>query len=514
MRVIGDLSRVNARRYPDKVALIHGERALTYRELDQRSNQLAHALIAAGVKPGDRVSILALNCIEYAIVTQGVSKAGAILVPVNFRLVANELAHLLGDSEPTFLVTESAFIPTLRDVFEQLAHPPRVLTIDRAESELDSLTLDEFIASQPTTAPGVSVDPRSACVIIYTSGTTGFPKGVLLPHESYLRMYVATAIDTGLRHDDVFLMAIPMFHMAGLHLMLHQALFLGASGVVFRGTYDPSLVFPLMEKHRITMTVLAPTHLAMMAQHPARKQHDLSSWRVAFYGSMPMPPAVLEQTMREFPHIELHQLYGSTESGMLSVLRWADHAKHAHSSGREALLSEVRIVDERGRDVGVGEIGEVIGATGTGMLGYWRNEKATRETIRDGWIYTGDRALRQEDGFFLVVGRVKEMIISGGENIYPAEVEKVLMEHPAVREAAVFGLPDPVYGESVCAAVAFHEGMHATVEELDQLCRSRLAGYKRPRRYEFVDALPRNASDKVQKGELKKRFSTVERAHG
>jgi acyl-CoA synthetase (AMP-forming)/AMP-acid ligase II len=351
-------------------------------------------------------------------------------------------------------------------------------------------------------------------VLIYTSGTTGFPKGVLIPHESYFRMYIATAIDTGLRHEDVFLMAIPMFHMAGLHLMLHQALFLGASGVVHRGTFDPAVVFPLMERHRITMTVLAPTHLAMLAQHPARKQHDLSSWRVAFYGSMSMPPALLAEAMREFPRIELHQLYGSTESGMLSVLTWADHAKHAHSSGREALLSEVRIVDEQGRDVGVGEIGEVIGGLATGMLGYWRNEKATRETIRNGWIHTGDRARRDTDGFFLVVGRIKEMIISGGENIYPAEVEKVLIEHPAVREVAVFGVPDPVYGESVCAAVVFHAGMTAPLEELDQMCRARLAGYKRPRRYEVMEALPRNASDKVQKGELKKRFSTAERAHG
>lgn len=513
MHVIGDLSRVNARRYPGKVALVHGERSLTYRQLEERSNQLAHALIHAGVKPGERVAILALNCIEYALVSQGVAKAGAILVPVNYRLVPSELAHVMSDSEPSLLMTEASFVPALTETFEKLVRPPRVVMIDAADATMRAIALDDFIAPHPTTAPSIAVDPRGACVLIYTSGTTGFPKGVLLPHESYLRMYIATAIDTGLRHDDVFLMAIPMFHMAGLHLMMHQALFLGASGIIHRGTFDPAVVFPLMERHRVSMTVLAPTHIAMLAQHPARKQHDLSSWRVAFYGSMPMPPAVLTQAMREFPRTELHQLYGSTESGMLSVLRWADHSQHAHSSGREALFSEMRIVDEQGCDVGVGEIGEVIGTQATGMLCYWRNEKATRETLRDGWIHTGDRARRDADGFFLIVGRIKEMIISGGENIYPAEVEKVLVEHPAVREAAVFGLPDAIYGESVCAAVVFHDGMRAPADELDQLCRSRLAGYKRPRRYEVMDALPRNASDKIQKSELKKRFS-AERVHG
>jgi acyl-CoA synthetase (AMP-forming)/AMP-acid ligase II len=244
-----------------------------------------------------------------------------------------------------------------------------------------------------------------------------------------------------------------------------------------------------------------------MAQHLERNSHDLSSWRKAFYGSMPMPPAVLAAAINEFPQVSFHQLYGSTESGMLSVLTWAEHAQHAHSTGREAILSELRIVDPAGSDVAVGEIGEVIGHRSTGMLGYWRNEAATNDTIRDGWIYTGDRALREADGYFLVVGRIKEMIISGGENIYPIEVEAVLNDHPAVREAAVFGMPDPLYGETVCAAISFRPHMQASIDELDRLCRSRLAGYKRPRRYEILDALPRNASDKVQKGELRTHFA-------
>jgi acyl-CoA synthetase (AMP-forming)/AMP-acid ligase II len=508
MRVIGDLSRANARRYPDKIALIQDARTLTYRQLDERSNQFARALLSLGVSAGDRVALLAFNCMEYAVVTQGVAKAGATLVPLNFRLVPSELVHVLKDSKPTVIVGESSFGAALAQTFEQLEKPPRVILLDRQQGESalkEVTTLDELLAGQSIAPPPVQVNPAGPCVIVYTSGTTGRPKGVVLAHEVCFRMYMATAIDTGLTRHDIFLMAVPMFHSAGLNLMLHQALFLGATGVVHRGSFDPAAIFALIARHRISMTVLAPTNIGVMAQHPQRKNHDLSSWRKAFYGSMPMPPPVLAAAISEFPQVGFHQLYGSTESGMLTVLTWADHERHAHSTGREAVLSEVRIVDESGRDVAVGEIGEVLGRAGSGMMGYWRNEAATRDTIRDGWIHTGDRALRQPDGYMLVVGRIKEMIISGGENIYPAEVEGVLAAHPAVREVAVFGVPDPLYGESVCAAVSFRPQMQASVDELDRLCRSKLAGYKRPRRYEFMDTLPRNASDKVQKGELRAR---------
>ncbi len=508
MRVIGDLSRVNARRYPDKIALLHGERALTYRQLDQRSNRLAHALLASGVQPGDRVALLAFNCLDFAVITQGVAKAGAILVPLNFRLSANEIADMLRDASPAVIIIEAGFGPALAQACVELESPPRVVLLDGAADLAGGVVLDEWVASHPESQPGVEVDPAGPCVIMYTSGTTGAPKGVLVSHEAYFRMYMATAIETRLTREDLFLMAVPMFHAAGMNMMLHQALFLGAAGVIHRGSFDPEAIFRLIEQHRLTMAVLVPTVIGIMAQHPRRRDYDLSSLRTVFYGSMPMPRAVLDAALDAFPNVRFNQLYGSTESGMLGALTWEEHAEHAHMTGREALLSEMRIVDERGQDVGIGEIGEVIGRQQCGMLGYWRNPRATAETVRGGWIHTGDLARREEDGFFTVVGRLKEMIISGGENIYPVEVERVLAEHPAIREVAVLGVGDPLYGESVCAAVVFHPGERASVEELDELCRSRLAGYKRPRRYEVLDALPRNASDKVQKHRLRAQFES------
>jgi acyl-CoA synthetase (AMP-forming)/AMP-acid ligase II len=343
-------------------------------------------------------------------------------------------------------------------------------------------------------------------VIIYTSGTTGAPKGVLISHQTCFRMYMATAIEAGLRHDDVFLMAVPMFHNGGLNLMLHQSLFLGATGVIHRGAFDPPVICDLIDAHRISITVLVPTQIALLIRHPEREKYRLASWRLSFYGSMPMPTAVLHDAMRVFPQVAFVQMYGSTESGMLSVLTWEDHKEHARSTGREALSSHMRIVDG-GRDVEVGEVGEVVGEQAGGMIGYWRNPDATAAVIIDGWIHTGDRARRESDGYFLVLGRIKETINSGGEKIDPAEVENVLSAHPAVREVAVLGLPDAVFGESVCAAVSLLEDETVTAAELDAFCRARLGGYKVPRRYEFLATLPRNASDKVQKHLLRERFT-------
>ena len=497
MRVIGDISRLNAMRYPDKVALTLGTGSLTYRMLDVRSNQLAHALLGRGVAPGDRVALLAQNRLDYAIVTQAVAKCGAILVPMNFRLAAAEMAQVLNDSEPKVLLMEPGFRATMERA--AVVPPPQVIFLP----EDPGVTL--AAPDMPAGQPDVEVAQDSACVIMYTSGTTGTPKGVLVSHETYFRMYLATAVEAGLRHDDVFLMAIPMFHAAGLNLMLHQALFLGASGIIHRGSFDPEIVFTLIQSHRITCAVLVPTTLGILAAHAAVAAFDLSSLRRIFYGAMPITPSILQSALAVFPGAAFIQIYGSTEAGMLGVLRWEDHARWSQTTGRPALLSEMRIVDEQGQPVGVGGIGEVIGARRSmGMIGYWRNEEATAAAIRDGWIFTGDLARQEPDGLFTVVDRRKDVIISGGENVYPKEVENVLAAHPAVREVAVFGSAEPLFGQSVCAAVSLVSGKTATSDELIEFCRPRLAGYKIPRQFDFLDALPRNASDKVRKDLLRK----------
>jgi acyl-CoA synthetase (AMP-forming)/AMP-acid ligase II len=366
--------------------------------------------------------------------------------------------------------------------------------------------LDDWLAEVPDSPTGIPVDPGAPCAIMYTSGTTGRPKGVLLPHRAYFRMYLGTALETGLSRDDRYLMAVPMFHAAGLNLMLHQCLFMGASGVIHRGTLEPPRLLALIEREKLSMAVLVPPVIGALARHPARHDHDLSSLRTVYYGSMPMPPTVLSAARAAFPQTGFHQIYGSTESGLLGVLPWRDHETRADCTGREALFSHLRIIDGAGAEVGEGEIGEVVGAASGGMLGYWRNAAATAAKMRDGWIHTGDLARREGDGYFTLVGRLEEVIASGGEKIHPGEVEQVLASHPAVREVAVFGVPDDTFGETVGAAVVLHAGMSAAASALDAHCLAGLASYKRPRHYLFLETLPRNASEKIQRAVLRERL--------
>ena len=506
MRVIGDLSRLNAVRYPHKPALLMDGEAMTYAELEARSNQLAHGLIERGVAPGDRVALLAYNRLDYAVVVQAAAKCGAILVPMNFRLAAGEIAQVLADAEPKVLFMEPGFQAAVDKAQSNLAQRPEIVLL--ADDRASPMTLAGLSHGQPDGPPPVEVAPESPCVIIYTSGTTGLPKGVLVSHATYFRMYVAQAMEARLIHDETFLIAVPMFHAAGLNMCLNQCLFMGSTGVIHSGPFDADVILKLIQDHRITLAVLVPTTLSVLAFHPRLGDYDVSSLRHIFYGSMPITPKVLDRALEVFPDVLFFQGYGSTECGMVGVLRAEDHPRYAQFTGREAIMTESRIVDEDGQDTPVGGVGEIISRQACmGMIGYWRNPEATAQTIREGWIHSGDLARVEPGGLFTVVDRMKDVIISGGENIYPKEVENVLSNHPAVREVAVFGIPDDHYGETVCAAVSFRPDRSATAEELQAFCAEHIAAYKRPRKIDIhPGGLPRNSSDKIQKPLLRQPY--------
>jgi acyl-CoA synthetase (AMP-forming)/AMP-acid ligase II len=505
MRVIGDLSRLNGIRYPDKAALIMNDQILSYKELDRQSNGLANALIGLGLQAGDRVALLSYNRLEYPIITQAVAKTGALLVPMNFRLVSNEIAHILSNAEPGFLIMEASFLVAVEEAIQKLPSAPQIILIDEHQTGL--LHVEQLISESDHSPPGIEVDPESSCVIMYTSGTTGTPKGVLVSHATYFRMYAAHSIEAGLAHEDIYLIAVPMFHAAGLNMALHQTLFMGATGIIHRERFEPEVIFGLIQKHRISLAILVPMTVSLLAFHPKLSSFDTSSLTRIFYGSAPITPNILQQAFRVFSNVSFVQFYGSTEAGMIGALRPADHAKFSHTTGHQALLTESRIITETGEDAKPGEIGEIIVLQKSmGMIDYWRNPEASKETIRDGWIYTGDLARVEEQGFFTVVDRKTEVIISGGENVYPREVEIVIASHPAVREVAVFGRPDELYGETICAALGLWPDKTVTSSELIDFCKTRLASYKCPKYIDFHEHLPRNASDKIMKKALKQPY--------
>ena len=503
MQVLSDIFRLGAKRYGERTAVKLGHETLSYRRLDAESNRLAQGLVAAGVGPGDRVAIFALNSPQYLVVTAAVAKCGAVLLPINFRYGANELAYVIDDAAPGALFFGPQFGELVADTKDRFAAAPRLIALSGPATS-DWASYDDLIAGGSEKAPPESkVDPQGPAALMYTSGTTGAPKGVLYPHRSYLSTYQALIVEGDMVPGEVTLVCLPLFHQAGLPAMALPTLTLGGKVVLTAGGFDPAEILELTARERVSLTMWVPTMLTMLSGQPEVAKHDLSALGKIWYGSSPISPTVLEASKAVFG-AGFYQWYGQTETGMNSVLRPEDHETRAAFTGREVFNAELRIVDDSGREVGLGEVGEIVcSAASHGMIEYLNQPQATKETVRDGWIHTTDLARVEEGGYFTVVDRLRDLIISGAENVYPKEIEDVIAAHPGVAEVAVFGVPDEVYGEAVCAAVALREGAGAAPDDIIGFCAERLAGYKKPKQVEFHAELPKNAMGKVTKNVLR-----------
>jgi len=489
MRVIGDIPRLNARRYPEKKALIMGDQHTTFQELDSMSNKVANGLISSGIKPGDKVAVISENCLEFPVIVYAVAKCGAVLVPVNFRYEKKELIYILNNSDPKILFFGPEHASLVKESSADFSENTETIAISQ----------EIFFKDQSSTPPSIQVNPDSPAMIMYTSGTTGFPKGVLYSHAAYLSVYVGMVIEGDLQHEDVTMVALPLFHNGGLNALVQPTLMMGGSVVVMRRGFEPQAVLEAVERYKVTMTMWVPTMLSMLVNHPDASNYNLTSLEKIWYGSSPISPALLKASQELF-NAKFYQWYGQTETGMNSILRPDDHVERAGFTGREMFNSEIRIIDENGNDVSKGETGQIISAQKPlGMLGYLNMEDKTKETIIDGWIYTGDLARVEDNGFFTVVDRMTDMIISGAENIYPKEVEDILCNHPDVLETAVIGIPDDIYGESVLAVVVLKKNQQLMEAELIEFCAQHLARYKKPKKVIFADDLPKNAAGKVTK---------------
>ena len=502
----------HARTQPSKVGVRDSSRALSYAQWDDRASRLANALLGLGLQKGDRVALLAYNCIEWLEIYAALARAGLVAVPINFRLSAPEVAYIVQHAEARAAIVQEA----LRALFDGIRADG---TIDAAHCVHfgSSVTpagwqgYEALIDAAPSHAPEMTAGPEDLFALMYTSGTTGRPKGAMRNHEGNALIALATAVEFGLTRDDTALLVMPLCHANSLYFGVTFAT-LGATIVVNDAAhFDPAALLALLARERITFTSLVPTHYVMMLDLPAavKSQHDLSGVGKLLVSSAPARRETKLAILELFPNGRLFELYGSTEAGWVTVLRPDEEIEHIGSVGREwAGSGAIRLLDADRREVADGEVGELYSRTAHVFSGYWKNPEKTAECFDGAWCSVGDMARRDALGYIHLVDRKSNMIISGGENIYPSEVEAVLAAHPAVQDVAVLGLPDPKWGEVVLAVVVLRQGRPAARADLQAWCRERIAAFKRPRAYAFMteSALPRTATGKIQHRLLRERL--------
>ncbi|MDA8183126.1 MAG: acyl-CoA synthetase [Acidimicrobiales bacterium] len=490
-------------RAPRRRAISFEGSTRTYGDLQERIDRLAAALRAGGVRHGDRVGYLGMNHPAFLETMFAASRLGAIFVPLNFRLTGPEITFICEDAGLHTLVADAAHQQLADSVRSDLS-VRRLVSSEAARPGWESL--DELVGAHDPIEAADEVDADEVAVIMYTSGTTGRPKGAMLTHANLWWNNVNGMLTLDVMEDDVTLVAAPLFHIGGLNVTTLITLQKGGE-VVLQRSFDPGACLEAIPHHGVTTMFGVPAMFLFMSQHPGFADADLTSLRMLVCGGAPVPePLIKLYNSRGVP---IQQGYGLTEtSPMVSFLtsEWA--LAKVGSAGRPPILTEVRLVDASGAPVsGAGERGEVCVRGPNVMKGYWNQQAATAEAIDEaGWFHTGDVGYIDEDGFLYLVDRLKDMIITGGENVYPAEVESVLYDHPAIAEVAVIGMPDERWGESVAAVAVLAKGADLTLDELREFAKPNLAAYKLPTRLELVAALPRNPAGKILKTELRERF--------
>jgi long-chain acyl-CoA synthetase len=498
---VAGLIRAHAAERPDAEMLVCGAERRTWSQQYRRSCRVANALTAAGLGPGDRVAFLDRNGLAYFDLLFGGALMGAVNVAVNWRLAAPEVEAVVEDAEAPLLVIHPEYLPLLDAMPGGLPHVRRTVVLDER--------YDEWLDGQPEDDPGHRGAPEEVCAQLYTSGTTGLPKGVMLSNANLATTVGRADESFGVDESTVSLVAMPLFHIGGSGWAL-AGMSRGGRSVVVRDVL-PAELLGLIEAERVTETFIVPAVLMFMLQTPEIDTTDLSSLRNVFYGASPISEDVLTQCMKKLG-CDLTQVYGLTETtGAITALRPEEHrGPLLRSAGRPHPGVELRVVSpDDGRPLGPGEVGEVVTRSPFNMVGYWKRPADTAATIDpDGWLHTGDAGYLDADGYLYLHDRIKDMIVTGGENVYPAEVENALLAHPAVADAAVIGVPDGTWGEAVKALVvrAVDSGDSVTEAVLVAHCHELLAGYKCPKTVDFVELLPRNPSGKLLKRELREPY--------
>lgn len=506
-----DIIYRNTLLYPDQEAFVYGDTRITFSEFNTRINKLINALHKMGVKKGDVLGILSWSCLQLVEVYGTSMKGGFIASPFNPRLRADELEYIINYSEANTLFVGPELLEVANSLKQRLPKVKNYISLEG--SAPDMIAYDDLLKSHSGEEPDVQVEEDDPVCIIYTSGTTGLPRGALYTQRRLIEDSKILVIDMALGPGHKRVQITPLFHIAG-NTHFRASLYSGGCNIIVK-FFDAAETLEIIQKERATHMDFVPTHLAAMLNLPDLKKYDISSMKFLWYGASPMPLEVLKKGMKVFGPI-FAQGYGQSESGpAISHLSREDHnvldrpekeQKKLTSAGRPDIGVQVRILDEKGKDVELGEVGEIAVRSKQTMLEYWHRPDDTKAALIKGWLHTGDMGYYDEEGYIYIADRKKDMIITGGENVYPREVEEVLYSHPAVLETAVIGIPDPYWVERVHAIVTTKKGASTTAEELIAFCKKQIASYKAPKSVEFVDALPKNPAGKILKRELREKY--------
>ncbi len=509
---LGQNLKVNAKKFPNKVALKDSTRAFTYPETNRRVNRLAHGLLSLGLSKGDKVAVLLENCIEIVEVYLATAKTGLVIVPINFRLTGQDVAYIVDNSDAKAVVVHDEFTPCVEGIRPSLENVKPGNYVVVGDERQGYRQYESFIEGFPESEPEVAVEPHDAWILIYTSGTTGKAKGVVRSHESHIAFYLINAVDFGFNEHDVCLNIMPLCHINSTFFTFTFT-YVGATAYIhparsFRGDE----ILEIVEREGITFISLIPTHYALIldSSEEARRR-DLSSIRKLLCSSAPVRKDMKLAIMDFFPGVELYEAYGSTEAGIVTILKPEDQLKKLGSIGFESLGTDfIKILDEEGHEVPVGEVGELYSRGPMLFTEYHKLSEKTAASFRREWFSAGDMARRDKDGFFEIVDRKDNLIITGGEHVYPSEVEKVVGSHPGILDVAVIGLPHAKWGEAVTAIVVPRDPLNPpSAEEIVSLCRGKMAGFKRPKAVFIIseNEMPRTGSGKVLHRALRKRYA-------
>ncbi|MBM4763325.1 long-chain-fatty-acid--CoA ligase [Bacillus sp. B15-48] len=512
MFLIGDILPMAARKYPNNISVVSEEARFTFKKSNERMLRLANSLLKLGIQKGDRIAIMQTNGYQYLETMLACAHIGAVFVSINYRLRPDEIEYLINDSGATVFFVGKRYVPIIDSIRTKIPHVKTYICFE--QSSVSMLDYEDLVKQGiPKEVRVEGLDSHSILKIQYSSGTTGFPKGAMITHEAAMARLTSNVFNL-LKPGDKLYSAGTMFHIAGFGY--NFTAWINGATVYTLKQFEKKTVADLIEKEKLTCCFLVPSMLNFILNLPDIDRYDLSSLKYIGYGSAPMPLSLLKKSMDKFD-CQFFNMFGASETGTTTCLIPEDHKisgstqelSRLNSVGKALPYTDIRVVNEDGEDIAPGEVGEIIIKSATNMIGYWNKPEETAETVIDGWLHIGDMVTVDEDGYYYVVDRKKDMIIRGGENIYPVEIENVLYQHPAILEASVFGTPDEAWGENVKAVVVLKPDCVIDSAELIAYCKTKLASYKCPASVEFTDQLPRNGMGKVLKRELREQYRSV-----